>query len=652
MTNEEKKKNSDLNLDELLNDADEINKLMDINLDSETLENKNIEENITDLKDFEISDEPDISEVEKMAEELENKFKDKSKKVNKGDISSENSNESKTEEFANSQEIAKEETIPELQIEGEPINENLNIEENIIEPEVKETSDFQSNSAEETIPELQIEEEPINENLNVEENIIEPEVKETSDFQSNSSEKTIPELQIEEEPVNENLNVEENIIEPEVKETSDFQSNSSEKTIPELQIEEEPVNENLNVEENIIEPEVKETSDFQSNSSEKTIPELQIEEEPVNENLNVEENIIEPEVKETSDFQSDSSEETIPELQIEEESSSDKSIEQKIEDKLIMPEIISTTSNTDEKINSLESRVNNKLEEYEKKIDELKTKNALLEKKLKFFDSKIETAEQGIILLLKNLISVALGDTASLLNSIMEVKSYLSSKNNILFLIDFVKKLKTKLSEQEHYAIHYILGNLNVEVENFGEAEKSYLRALNACEKSKSLDMQFNTSVIQNNLGIMYANIGKKDLAKKYFEESLKIRKNLKEKVKDKYDIHLFYTLNNFGSLEMNSGNLEKAEEYLNEAYEMLNTLTIQDEDKAMLFFNMGNLHREKVDDNKAKDFFEKALKLYEKLYNKNPLKYRKRLKKVIESLSEYDKNILNSSLMEELKEM
>ncbi|GAB6190087.1 hypothetical protein JCM30566_18300 [Marinitoga arctica] len=379
---------------------------------------------------------------------------------------------------------------------------------------------------------------------------------------------------------------------------------------------------------------------FSQNSDKKEeteeIPELEVEE-----TKEETEEIPELEIEETKEET-----EEIPELEIEEtkEETEIKNLQhnlsQKIEEEIIMPNIKIEDTELEDKLTLFEEKINKKFEEYEKKIEELRMMNKLLKKRLKLYDLKVENIEETLVIVLKNLILSTPGDTNSLLNAIIEIKPFISSKKNILNLINIVESLKTKLSEQNEYVLNYILGNLNFEIGNWSEAEKSYLRALHFCEKDKNLDMQFNTSVIQNNLGTMYAEKGKRDLARGYFEASLEIRKKLKEK-SEKYSIYLYYSLNNLGSLEMNSGNLDKAEEYFNEAYKILQMGNISDEDQAMLLLNMGNLYMEKVQEKQAIEFLKKAFEIYLKLYEEKPLKFGKNLKKTSELLSKYDESIL-----------
>ncbi|OQY08777.1 MAG: hypothetical protein B6I29_04830 [Marinitoga sp. 4572_148] len=395
----------------------------------------------------------------------------------------------------------------------------------------------------------------------------------------------------------------------------------------------------------------KEMSEEEQEVIEEEIPELEIDETP-------EDTKDEESEKEMPEKEQEVIEKEIPELEIDEtpkdtkEETQGKNLEMNMEEEIILPNINITENFLEDRFSLFEEKINNKFEKYEKEIEELKVLNNTLKKRLRLYDSIFENMEQTIILMLKNMLLSAFGETNALINMIMEVKQHINSKKNLLDLVSVVESLKVKFPEQDEYVLNYILGNLYFESGDWSEAEKSYLRALHFCEKDKSLDMQFNTSVIQNNLGTMYAEKKKWDLARNYFESALEIRKNLEEKTDEKYSIYLYYSLNNLGSLEMNSGNLDKADEYFNEAYKMLQNGNMPKEDQAMLLFNMGNLYAEKVQEEQAKEFLEKAFEIYKDLYEKDPLKYSKKLNKTLDLLANYDETILQEykNLSDELK--
>ncbi|KAF2955677.1 tetratricopeptide repeat protein [Marinitoga sp. 38H-ov] len=420
--------------------------------------------------------------------------------------------------------------------------------------------------------------------------------------------------------------------------------------IPELEIEESTETEEipeLEIEESTETEEIPELEIEESTGTEE-IPELEIEESTETEEipeLEIEESA---EVEEKPELEEKPEQENIQNSDITKneilenkgEGSMSKwendLVQTKVENELIVPEY--EKKENDDRIKLVETRLFNKLEEYENKINELMEKNKKLEEKIENYYSKIEKSEQAIAILLKNIVSVTLGDTKDIFNSILNIKSLISEKNKV-YLINIAEKFKDKISEEYKFVFNYILGNLYSEIKEISKAEKYYLRALQDCEKDKSLDMQFNLSIIQNNLGAIYADSKKYDKAKKYFASSLEIRNKLVEK-NEKYNIYLFNSLNNLGMLEIKLGNLDSAERYLNEAYEILNKFEISTEDKALLFINLGDLYSEKAIAEKAKEYYEKSLKEYLKLYNNDQYNYREKVNEIMSMLHKYDPNI------------
>lgn len=425
-----------------------------------------------------------------------------------------------------------------------------------------------------------------------------------------------------------------------------YSKEKPEEEIPELEIEDIVEEPDMNEVEKLAEE--LEKTDSEEKPEAEEIPELEIEdtvEEPYVSEVEkvVEENTVLEGTSEQIKAEN-IKEKNIPEQEKTLESvNKDKKVKEnnevlypKIENEIIVPEY--ETKEDNEKIQLVEKRLFSKLEEYENRINELVEKNKRLEEKLEGFYSKMEKSEQAISILLKNLVSMVLGDRNDIFNSLLNIKSLISEKNKI-YLINIAEKFKDKISEEYDFVYNYIMGNLYSETKEISKAEKYYLRALRDCEKDKSLDMQFNLSVIQNNLGALYADSNKYDLAEKYFKESLEVRRKLIEK-NENYNYYLYNSLNNLGMLEIKLGNLDTAENYLNEALEISSKIEITTEDRALLFKNLGNLYSEKAMEEKAKEYYEKSLKEYLKLYDNDKYNYREKVDEIMKLLSKFDPNV------------
>ena len=184
---------------------------------------------------------------------------------------------------------------------------------------------------------------------------------------------------------------------------------------------------------------------------------------------------------------------------------------------------------------------------------------------------------------------------------------------------------------QHQLIVHFLKSNSNnlkikktlkkclaLAINNIGfinESEGNYLEALKYYEKSlkikKELGDYFGIATSLNNMGIIKHNQGDIPTALEYFQESLKIR----EKINDKDGMSNSY--NNIGIIHQSQGDRSLALEYFNKSLKILEEVGNK-KGVATCYNNIGSIYQAENDTSLALTFYIKSLKIQKELNNKN----------------------------------
>ncbi|KAH8723188.1 hypothetical protein GQ44DRAFT_741145 [Phaeosphaeriaceae sp. PMI808] len=142
-------------------------------------------------------------------------------------------------------------------------------------------------------------------------------------------------------------------------------------------------------------------------------------------------------------------------------------------------------------------------------------------------------------------------------------------------------------------------------LETLDEAEKMYLRALQGKEKAWGLD-HTSTLDIVNNLGNLYADLGRLNEAEKMYLQALQGY----EKIWGPDHTSTLETVNNLGALYADLGRLDEAEKIFEKAWGLDHTSTLETVN------NLGALYADLGRLDKAEKMYLRALQGYEKTIN------------------------------------
>lgn len=125
----------------------------------------------------------------------------------------------------------------------------------------------------------------------------------------------------------------------------------------------------------------------------------------------------------------------------------------------------------------------------------------------------------------------------------------------------------------------------------------------NLClEVSYNLKDSMTISKALLNIGIIHNNIGNNDLARDYYEKSITIDKALGNKGL------MVYGYNNVAYIDQQNKNYKKAEENYQKGYDLAEELNMSDL-KTTILINLGTLHREMDEPEKARVYFDQGYK-------------------------------------------
>ncbi|KAH8728360.1 hypothetical protein GQ44DRAFT_824189 [Phaeosphaeriaceae sp. PMI808] len=155
------------------------------------------------------------------------------------------------------------------------------------------------------------------------------------------------------------------------------------------------------------------------------------------------------------------------------------------------------------------------------------------------------------------------------------------------------------------------LGNLYADLGRLDEAEKMYQRALQGCEKAWGPEHTSTLNTI-NNLGSLYKNLGRLNEAEKMYQRALQG----KEKAWGLEHTSTLDTVNNLGILYKNLGRLDEAEKMYQRALQgkekawgLEHTLTLDTVN------NLGSLYTDLGRLDEAEKMYQRALQGYEKAW-------------------------------------
>jgi tetratricopeptide (TPR) repeat protein len=175
--------------------------------------------------------------------------------------------------------------------------------------------------------------------------------------------------------------------------------------------------------------------------------------------------------------------------------------------------------------------------------------------------------------------------------------------------------------------IERLLADILRESNDFQAAIDHLTSAISSVQKLKTLDPNHDSAlemaILQMDLGIIFASINDKRVAKEYSDRSLNIlRKGLSINAK-LYKRHLALALDNFGSARIYKSDLSL--QMLKESIQLYRELVIDDSGSipflAKALTNYGALAKQTNLMPEAYDSYEEALKIRQGLYNKNPFK-------------------------------
>jgi CHAT domain-containing protein/tetratricopeptide (TPR) repeat protein len=143
---------------------------------------------------------------------------------------------------------------------------------------------------------------------------------------------------------------------------------------------------------------------------------------------------------------------------------------------------------------------------------------------------------------------------------------------------------------------------------------KEYSLAVNyyskAIEYFENLNDSFNVSLILNNLGVVYRDLGNYSQALSSYEEALELRQNIGDKPGEAT------TLNNIGELYISRGRYSQALEYYQAALEIFEAEN-NERGMAATYHNLGGLYDEINQHTLALDFYYQALNLRRRINDK-----------------------------------
>lgn len=259
-------------------------------------------------------------------------------------------------------------------------------------------------------------------------------------------------------------------------------------------------------------------------------------------------------------------------------------------------------------------------------------------------ENKINSAENSMIILqvIQEEITVACN---SIGNIYQDQGEYLKAQEYFFVALKTSEKIGNKkgISTSCNY-----IGSMYQEQANYPQALEYFFKALKIDEE---IENKRGMAVRYTNIGNVYNNQGDYTKALDYYFKSLKLNKEIDRKNS------IAINLGNIGNLYHKQGNYPKALEYYFEALKIFEKVKNSD-GKAVCMGNIGSTYKDQVDSKKDKglskdsikngyytalDYYLKALKIDEKLGNKNSIVVRLvNIGSLWTSLGEYNKAYTN----------
>jgi tetratricopeptide (TPR) repeat protein len=197
--------------------------------------------------------------------------------------------------------------------------------------------------------------------------------------------------------------------------------------------------------------------------------------------------------------------------------------------------------------------------------------------------------------------------------------------------------LYKKLAKKEYYKYYYRVGlcynnlaNVNKNINNLNEAEKLYNQAISIFEEinyDNSRHKHYYASILIN-IGELYVKQHKYQKAIKYYDDALKVYRNLSKINPQLYLLFLSKILNSKANTLKRQNQYNQAETLYEEALAIQKTLSIVFTPRysqvhvATTLNNLANLQRDKNEFSKAEKSYEEALAIRRQLAEVNPQTY------------------------------
>lgn len=176
----------------------------------------------------------------------------------------------------------------------------------------------------------------------------------------------------------------------------------------------------------------------------------------------------------------------------------------------------------------------------------------------------------------------------------------------------------------ESFAANFAYARFSQDLNRYQQAQKTYERCLELARRSEK---DADTALTLNNLGNLDAKRNRMDLARKEYDEALKIRRALAQKNPETYLPAVANTLNNLGNIDTRGYRMEDARMEFEEALKIYRELPQKNPETylpalAGTLNNLGNLDSEQKRMEEARKEYEEALKIRRELAQKNPETY------------------------------
>src|SRR5436190_1071215 len=191
----------------------------------------------------------------------------------------------------------------------------------------------------------------------------------------------------------------------------------------------------------------------------------------------------------------------------------------------------------------------------------------------------------------------------------------------------------------ESFGANFAFAWFSQQLNHYDKAMSAYGRCLELARRNQD---NGKIAMTRNNLAMLDAGQNRPEIARKGFEEALKIYRELAQNNRDAYLPKVASTLNNLAILDQTENRMEEARKGYEEALKIRRELAQNNPDAylpdlAMTLNSLATLDRAQKRPEKAREGFGEALEIYRQLAKNNPDAYLPEVARILNNLAVLD---------------